>query len=115
LTSIRSNQSRIFRGLEEFFENGTALPKDKITTGRSWRPDELRLKSFEDLHKLWFVNLKEKNLLATQKAEAKKYQISEEFFSNKHRYVKVRKNMARILTILNERRIQWELAQKESK
>lgn len=69
-------------GLEEFFEGGQALPvidlAAKPTMGRAWSANELRLKSFDDLHKLWFVILKELNLLATQKAETAR--VGQRFF-----------------------------------
>ncbi|KAF8985463.1 54S ribosomal protein L4 mitochondrial [Entomortierella lignicola] len=100
------------RGVEEFFENGKSLPTEKSWTGRAWRASELRVKSFEDLHKLWYVLLKERNLLAAQKEEARRFHISKQYFSNKGRQVKCQKSMARIKFVLNERRLAWVEATK---
>ncbi len=44
----------------------------QVATGRSWRADELRLKSTEDLHKLWHILLIEKNLLISDNKLKKK-------------------------------------------
>ncbi|KAF9351204.1 39S ribosomal protein L47, mitochondrial [Mortierella sp. NVP85] len=100
------------RGVEEFFENGQSLPTEKSWTGRAWRASELRVKSFDDLHKLWYVLLKERNLLATQKEEALRNHVPKQYFSNKGRRAKCQKSMARIKFVLNERRLAWVEAQK---
>lgn len=39
----------------------------KTLLGRGWKASELRLKSWDDLQKLWYVLLKEKNMLMTQR------------------------------------------------
>ncbi|KAI9599291.1 mitochondrial 39-S ribosomal protein L47 (MRP-L47)-domain-containing protein [Syncephalis fuscata] len=99
-------------GLLDFFEDGKALPKESAYTGRAWRASELRQKSFDDLHKLWYVLLKERNLLSSQWAEAKRYGIMPQQFNNFGREVKCRKSMARILTVLRERHLMHERALK---
>jgi len=55
--------SHALRGIEEFKDTSTGSKFE----GRAWMADELRLKSFEDLHRLWYVLLKERNMLASLK------------------------------------------------
>lgn len=44
----------------EHFSSGMIGDKEVTPIGRSWKAEELRLKSDADLHKLWYVLLKEK-------------------------------------------------------
>lgn len=69
--------------------------------GRSWRANELRLKSHDDLHKLWYVLLKEKNKLKSDFLMCK--QLGQIFFG-KNDLKKVQLSMSRLLTVVNERK-----------
>jgi ribosomal protein L29 len=70
-------------------------------TGRAWRAEELRLKGHDDLHKLWFVLLQEKNKLKSDQLMS--IQLKQRFYGMENFY-KVRKSMARLLTVVNERK-----------
>ncbi|KAI9471929.1 MAG: mitochondrial 39-S ribosomal protein L47 (MRP-L47)-domain-containing protein [Benjaminiella poitrasii] len=95
------------KGLYQFFENNETLPK-QIWTGRAWKTQELRQKSFEDLHKLWYVLLKERNVLATQREEARRLRVLKQLWTNQGRLKKCQKSMARIKGVLYERQREYE-------
>ncbi|KAL9235694.1 hypothetical protein vseg_010433 [Gypsophila vaccaria] len=90
--------------LHEFFEADRSADDDKrLVYGRSWKANELRLKSWDDLNKLWYVLLKEKNMLMTQRQMLNAQNLR---FPNPERISKVRKSMCRIKHVLTERAIE---------
>mmetsp|Transcript_120144 Transcript_120144/g.340020 ORF Transcript_120144/g.340020 Transcript_120144/m.340020 type:complete len:231 (+) Transcript_120144:55-747(+) len=97
------------RGIEEFWVGGTRDPAlnagekmAKAQSGDPWPAVLLRLKSFEDLHKLWYVCLKEKNFLMAEQHEARQQRIR---WKHHGRLKKVKLGMKRILTVLSRREI----------
>ncbi|KAL1551262.1 39S ribosomal protein L47, mitochondrial-like [Salvia divinorum] len=90
--------------LEEFFEADRKPDDDTpVVYGRSWKASELRLKSWDDLNKLWYVLLKEKNMLMTQRQMLNAQNLN---FPSPERISKVRKSLCRIKHVLTERAIE---------
>lgn len=84
--SITTSQCR--QDLMEFFDDKKNWGESAVRSGRSWKVDELRIKSNSDLHKLWFVLLKERNMLLTMEADCKR---RVELFPGPERIDKVKK------------------------
>jgi large subunit ribosomal protein L47 len=75
--------------------------RNQTRAGRAWRAEELRLKKHDDLHKLWYVLLKEKNKLKSDFLMCKQMQ---QIFYGHSELGKVALSMARLLTVVNERK-----------
>ena len=98
--------ARSSEGLNAFLDPIRFLPEDKQkdeVSGREWEARELRLKSFEDLHGLWYVLLKEKNMLQTEKYVARANRVR---MRSAQRIGQVRRSMAKIKLVLSERAIE---------
>ncbi|GFO08144.1 hypothetical protein PoB_003464900 [Plakobranchus ocellatus] len=87
-------------GLMDFFDNKEVWGEATVNTGRPYRLDELRIKSNQDLHKLWYVLLKERNMLLTMEAE---YKRRCELFPSPERIAKVEESMENIMEVVQER------------
>lgn len=102
--------------LRDFIDWSYHEGKEPEAHGRSWRERELRMKSWEDLHKLWHLCLKERNLLLTEMAWRRvPKDISEQTMwgiprgstkeedPHRLRYNEVQKSIKRIRGVLRER------------
>lgn len=99
--SHQYHTTRQTHGLDEFFTNQQAG-----VVGRAWGVHECRLKSSSELHKLWFVCVKERNMLYTYKHITERYKIE---LQNSDRFSKVKNTMRSIKVVLGERRHQYKL------
>ncbi|XP_017774335.1 PREDICTED: 39S ribosomal protein L47, mitochondrial [Nicrophorus vespilloides] len=87
-------------GLMEFFDDEKNWGVNEVKTGKSWSIDELRIKSNSDLHKLWFVLLKERNMLLTMEEESKE---ETRLFPSPERIDKVEVSMDNLEAVVKER------------
>ncbi|KAL6155244.1 54S ribosomal protein L4 mitochondrial [Exserohilum turcicum] len=93
-------------GLWGFFKNQQLLqtPLDEQRHGRAWTVGELRTRDWDALHQLWWICVKERNRLATEKIERKRLNAGYGDFENQERDKTVQETMQAILDSLAERR-----------
>ncbi|XP_068137165.1 large ribosomal subunit protein uL29m [Hyperolius riggenbachi] len=96
------------RGLEEFFDDPKNWGEKKIKSGDLWTINQLRCKNSEDLHKLWYVLLKEKNMLLTLEQESKRQRVT---MPGSDRLYKVTKSMENLEEVVTERETALRLLQ----
>ncbi|XP_018618465.2 large ribosomal subunit protein uL29m [Scleropages formosus] len=95
-------------GLMEFFDLPENWGESRVKSGAPWTAKQLRNKSNEDLHKLWYVLLKEKNMLLTVEQEAKRQRVQ---MPSPERLRKVDRSVKRLNTVVQERETALRLLQ----
>jgi len=86
--------------LKQFFDDEKHWGEQEVKSGRSWGLDELRIKSNSDLHKLWYVLLKERNMLLTMEQAAKDQIV---IMPSAERVDKVEESMKNLEDVVRER------------
>ncbi|KAF8773042.1 39S ribosomal protein L47, mitochondrial-like [Argiope bruennichi] len=99
-TSRNFHTSHPRQDLMEFFDDPKNFGEKEVKSGRAWTIDELRIKSNSDLHKLWFVLYKEKNMLLTMEHHCKE---EAEYFPSPERIDKVEISMENLEAVVRER------------
>ncbi|KAG5949586.1 hypothetical protein E4U60_003733 [Claviceps pazoutovae] len=98
-------------GLWGFFpEPGKMLwtPEETSQHGRAWTVEELRRKSWEDLHSLWWMCCKQRNLLATSRKELARAEFGFGDTEFEKRDKEVQSTMRAIKHALTERYYTWQ-------
>jgi len=105
-SSIQNHHPRSFHAssikltLWDFFDDPNNYGKDKIKTGCAWSKDLLRKKNAVELHQLWFVLLKERNMLQTQEYFC---MDNDEPIPGPDRLDKVAESMSNLRDVIDER------------
>ncbi|THC97777.1 hypothetical protein EYZ11_002759 [Aspergillus tanneri] len=102
-------------GLWGFFpkdHQALSTPEYDNAHGRSWSIQELREKSWEDLHALWWVCVKERNRIATSNLERQRLKAGYGEWEASDRDRAIRVTQKSIKHVLRERWYAWEEAQR---
>lgn len=81
-----------------------------VCTGRAWTIGELRNRDWDTLHQLWWVCVKERNRLATEKLERARLKAGFGDHENAERDRTVQMTMKAILDTLTERNLAYQEA-----
>ncbi|POS83407.1 hypothetical protein EPUL_004348 [Erysiphe pulchra] len=91
-------------------EKAINTPEEDYAFGRSWTVEELRGKSWEDLHALWWVCAKENNRIATASYERRRIKAGYGDAESEERDKAVRRTQRAIKQALTERWYSWSEA-----
>ncbi|KAJ5565735.1 Ribosomal protein L47 mitochondrial [Penicillium sp. DV-2018c] len=108
---IPARETNPNHGLWAFFPpNRAALstPEYDNAHGRSWGIQELRERSWEDLHALWHVCVRERNRIYTSDLERSRLKPGYGDFESEERDKVIKSTMRNIKHVLRERWYAWE-------
>lgn len=114
-TKLKAEEDHGLWGFFPASRSALMTPEEMASHGRSWTVEELRTKSWEDLHALWWVCAKDKNMILTQETERQRLGAGYGQHEATNRYRVVSVTQRAIKHVLTERWYAWQNALKETK